>query len=488
MPLQTILNYKVLSVLGEGGMGVVYLAEHSTLERKVAIKILHTQYAQNPSIKERFINEAKILSKLNHPNIVTLYDFADQDNKLYLIMEYVEGMPMDDIIRKAISPLPESQIIPLFKQILGAFEYAHTQGIIHRDIKPSNIIIKDNLAPKILDFGIAKIIQTEHRLTKTGTKMGSVIYMSPEQVMGQDVDKRTDIYSLGITLFETLTNFNPYDSPTESEYSIQNRIITQPLPPLRQYNPNVSEKLEFTVNKATAKNPAQRFSDCREFIEALEGSGYAYNSSQKTVYNEPPQNYSPAFNSATSGYSPGIKPKKKNPLIYILSGIFFLIVIAVGIIIYLALNSNENVKDDKSKQEALQKKEDSLKKAEEKLNNKITPPPVSTENSTSMTSEPEQRVREFITSLGNQNFNNAFNIYKGYNGSYQVFSSSKGFGCISYTNIYSTETRSNSGSEAEVYASYRADDPCNKSGNYNIIFQMYKSGSDWYIRKYYVVK
>ena len=211
-----VLNYKIVKQIGEGGMGTVYLGKHTTLDRNVAIKVLLPEFARNTEIKERFINEARTLSKLSHQNIVTLYDFAELDGNLFLIMEYVEGLPLDDYLKQS-NTKDEFIATNIFIQILNGFEYAHNKGIVHRDIKPANIILSNEAVPKILDFGIAKIVQGDIRLTKTGMKMGSVLYMSPEQILGKDVDFRSDIYSLGITLYELLVGRNPYDYKSKSE-------------------------------------------------------------------------------------------------------------------------------------------------------------------------------------------------------------------------------------------------------------------------------
>jgi serine/threonine protein kinase len=156
--IKTLQNYRILSQIGEGGMGIVYLGEHISLKRKVAIKALHPNFSGNNTIRQRFINEGITLSNLNHPNIVILYDFIEQSDGLYLVMEYVEGNTLDNLLETRKEPVKEEEFIPIFKKILNAFQYAHSRGIIHRDIKPSNILLNQYLEPKILDFGIAKIV------------------------------------------------------------------------------------------------------------------------------------------------------------------------------------------------------------------------------------------------------------------------------------------------------------------------------------------
>ena len=267
---QIIQNYRIGKLIGEGGMGNVYLGSHNHIERKVAIKVLNPNLARNPEIRERFKNEAATLSKLHHPNIVELYDYVESPRGLFLMMEFAEGLPLDRYIQEITGPVPENKAVPLFDQILQGVAYAHERGVVHRDIKPSNIIINPDGKVKILDFGIAKIVNDpDHKLTKTGTKLGTVLYMSPEQVKGKDVDKRTDIYSLGITLFQILTGKCPYNDEL-SEYEVYKQIVEEPLPSARSIYPGVTHSMEMVIKKASEKNPDQRFSDCEEFRKAIE--------------------------------------------------------------------------------------------------------------------------------------------------------------------------------------------------------------------------
>jgi serine/threonine protein kinase len=264
-----ILNYRIEKLIGEGGMGNVYLGIHTHIGRKVAIKALNPNLAKNPDLKERFKNEASTLSQLHHPGIVSLYDYVETELGIFLVMEYVEGKQLDEYIQTVTGPIPEDKVIPLFCQILDGVSYAHQRNVIHRDIKPSNIIITQDGKAKILDFGIAKIISdTSHKLTKTGTKLGTVLFMSPEQVKGSELDKRTDIYSLGITLFQAITGKSPYDDQS-SEYEVYKKIVEEPLPDAKLFYVGVSRQMNEIIKKATAKNPDERYADCEEFKNAL---------------------------------------------------------------------------------------------------------------------------------------------------------------------------------------------------------------------------
>lgn len=268
-----VLNYRIDSKIGEGGMGSVYLASHLQMRRKAAIKALHPNLVNNAQIRERFRNEAEAMASLKHPNIIDLYDFLETNQGLFLIMEYIDGHQLDDYIRSVTGPLSEDRAIELFSKALDGFAYAHDRGVIHRDIKPSNLMMGSEGQVKILDFGIAKILNGANKgLTRTGSKMGTVLYMSPEQVKGQSVDRRSDIYSLGVTLFQILTGRPPYDEKTATEYEVYTQIVNSPLPRLRQFNPNASDRIQAVVDKATAKEPSARFQNALEFKQALLGS------------------------------------------------------------------------------------------------------------------------------------------------------------------------------------------------------------------------
>lgn len=265
-----VLQYTLERLLGEGGMGSVYLARHAQLDRKVAVKVLNANLVSNAHIRERFKNEAATLATLQHPGIVALYDYLEEPDGLYLIMEFVEGLPLQEYIRQVSGPVPETKAVLFFNQVLDAVGYAHRKGLVHRDIKPSNLMVAADETVKVLDFGIARLLnQTNHRLTQAGARLGTVLYMSPEQVKGEAVDQRSDVYSLGVTLFETLTGRPPYDENTLSEYEVYERIVNQPLPLARTFYPGVSDRMQALITKATAKNPADRFPDCAAFKEAL---------------------------------------------------------------------------------------------------------------------------------------------------------------------------------------------------------------------------
>lgn len=284
-----IANYKVISVLGEGGMGSVYLGQHIHVDKKAAIKSLHKRLLSNEQIKTRFLNEAKTMSGLKHPNIVELYDYEENDAGCFLIMEYVDGIPLDEYIIKESGPIATENAIKIFSGMLKGFAYAHKKKIVHRDVKPSNIIIsKDFKTVKILDFGIAKILDDNNRnLTKDGTQMGTVYYMSPEQVRGEALDKLSDIYSLGVTLFQMLTGINPY-AKYNTELDIYLEITKEPLPNVQSIYQFASQELNAIIQKATQKDKKDRFRTCEEFLEAINQLGNPTSSFGETTITTTP--------------------------------------------------------------------------------------------------------------------------------------------------------------------------------------------------------
>ena len=271
-----ILNYVILSELGKGGMGTVYLAQNKNMENdKVAIKVINSSMI-NDFTRQRLKEEAIILQKLSHTNIVAFKNFhIDEDNNVYLIMEYAEGLSLEDYIRKKHGLIVEKDSEEIFAPILDAFAYAHKNGVLHRDIKPSNIIITETedkdgnkvIIPKVLDFGIAKIF------SKTGTVkddlfVGTPSYMSPEQIKMEDLDERSDVYSLGVLLYHALTGKPPYDTSTMSQHQIEQSVVESPLKRMKEFYPYISDKIQSVVDKATSKDKQSRYKNCTEFKNA----------------------------------------------------------------------------------------------------------------------------------------------------------------------------------------------------------------------------
>ncbi|HWS87794.1 MAG TPA: serine/threonine-protein kinase, partial [Pyrinomonadaceae bacterium] len=268
---QVFGNYKIEQKLGEGGMGEVYRGVDMMLEREVAIKFLRPELASQQQVVERFRSEAVTLAKLNHPNIATLYSFMRQGDSFIMVLEFVRGVTLDHVIQQR-GAIPVESAIPIFCQMLDGIQEAHDFGIIHRDIKPANMMVTEKGTLKVLDFGIARILGTA-RMTRQGNIIGTIEYMSPEQVRGFETDARSDIYSLGMLLYEMLTARCPFDIQNEFEL-MKAQIEQYPVPP-RQLNPAIPEVVEQAVWKAIHKDPAQRFQSAAEFRAFLLNAGFA---------------------------------------------------------------------------------------------------------------------------------------------------------------------------------------------------------------------
>lgn len=197
---------------------------------------------------------------------MTLYDYIETENEICLVMEYVDGIDLSEMVLKHSGPISEDKLLPIFKQMLAGIGYAHKNNVIHRDIKPSNFIITKDGTVKVLDFGIAKLLEDDQQLTKTGMRLGTTTYMSPEQVDAGKVDHRTDIYSLGVTLFVLATGVSPYEGIT-SEFQVYNKIVNEPLPKASSVYPEVSPMVDRMIEKATEKDPNRRFQQCKEILE-----------------------------------------------------------------------------------------------------------------------------------------------------------------------------------------------------------------------------
>jgi serine/threonine protein kinase/tetratricopeptide (TPR) repeat protein len=261
---KTISHYKVVRKLGEGGMGEVYLAQDTKLDRQVALKFLCEQFASDRSFKARFKREARAAAALNHPNIITIHEVAEHEDRPFIAMEFVEGQSLKELI--AGKDLSIDKVTDLGIQISQGLAKAHQAGIVHRDVKPQNILIDKDGRARICDFGLAKL-KREVMLTKTGTTVGTVSYMSPEQGQGKEVDQRSDIFSLGVVLYEMVTGQLPFKG--EHEAAIVYSIVNEAAEPLARYKADVPEELQRIVDKALRKDPQTRYQSAADMVADL---------------------------------------------------------------------------------------------------------------------------------------------------------------------------------------------------------------------------
>lgn len=261
---QTIAHYKITAKLGSGGMGEVYLATDTNLDRKVAIKFLSADRASDPDARQRFLHEAKAQAMLSHANIATFLDVGEADGHAFLVMEYVEGKPLTQIAKDEKQSLPE--ILDLMIQVAEGLQAAHEHGIVHRDIKPENILVTTKRRVKITDFGLARW-KGATTLTKEGTRMGTAYYMSPEQAEGRRVDHRSDIFSLGVVLYELVCGRRPFEGDTEA--AIVYSVVSETPHPLARYCTAVPEELQRIVGKCLAKDPIRRYQHVDDMLTDL---------------------------------------------------------------------------------------------------------------------------------------------------------------------------------------------------------------------------
>jgi eukaryotic-like serine/threonine-protein kinase len=258
-------RYKVLTRLGSGGMADVYCAEDQQLGRKVALKLLHRRFAEDAEFVERFRREASAAAGLQHPNVVGVYDRGEWDGTYYIAMEYLPGRSLKDVIRQE-APIDPVRAIDITVQILKAARFAHRRGIVHRDLKPHNVMVDDEDRVKVTDFGIARAGASD--MTETGSIMGTAQYLSPEQAQGQAVSQSSDLYAIGVILFELLTGHVPFDA--ESAVTIALKHVSEAPPAPSMFDPSVPPALEAVVLWALEKDPAARPADADAFIHALE--------------------------------------------------------------------------------------------------------------------------------------------------------------------------------------------------------------------------
>jgi serine/threonine protein kinase len=344
-----ILHYKILEKLGEGGMGEVYKAQDTKLDRFVALKFLPSQMTASEAEKTRFIQEAKTASAMNHPNVCRIYDIQELDGQLFIVMEYIDGKTLKD----KLTNLSDKQKLEIGIQVAEGLAAAHEKGIVHRDIKPENIMIRKDGIVQIMDFGLAKLYTSSNvsRLTKAGTTMGTMGYMSPEQVQGLDVDHRTDIFSLGIVLYEMFAGESPFKGIHET--AVMYEIVNVDPPPVSTIKEGVDAELDEIILECLEKDKDDRYQSAKELAKDLRKIKKSSGHRQSRVYNVEtkslkPQPVTENISEKSGGFSVELLNHR-----YDLTKIFkvkyipwFLSLILLLILIYV-LFSTRNVKTDK---------------------------------------------------------------------------------------------------------------------------------------------
>lgn len=262
---ERIHNYEINAHLGQGGMGNVFKATDGMLGREVALKMLHPQLTVQPQFLERFKKEARILAQLLHPNIAVIYNFIEQGGNHFMVMEYVEGTSLDELL-KVYRALPAQFVVPVFIQALEGLQHAHRKNIFHRDVKPANLMLTSDATLKLMDFGIAKVAG-EQKMTQVNKIVGTIEFMAPELIEGKDASALSDIYSMGATLYELISGKIPFEGDTD--YNIMQSILKAKVKPPERLNPSIPKALNDIVLRALDKNPANRYPNAAAFQQAL---------------------------------------------------------------------------------------------------------------------------------------------------------------------------------------------------------------------------
>ncbi len=258
-------RYELEKLVGSGGMSNVFRAHDRLLERTVALKILHEQYTRDEDYVERFRREARAVAQLTHPNIVTVIDRGEQEGRQFIVFEYIDGENLKELTNRG--PLEVREAIRLSLQVARALSFAHERGLVHRDVKPQNVLLNEDRQAKVTDFGIARSLDV-HGVTQTGTVLGTSDYIAPEQARGQKVDPKTDIYSLGVVLYELLSGDVPYAG--DNFVAVAMRHVNEPVPSVIERRPDCPMRLDLAIQRAMSKDPEDRFESMADFVDELE--------------------------------------------------------------------------------------------------------------------------------------------------------------------------------------------------------------------------
>ncbi|MCL4529519.1 MAG: protein kinase, partial [Chloroflexi bacterium] len=324
--------YRIVEQLGQGGMATVYKAYHAALDRYVAVKALHPAFGEDPNFEVRFQREARLVAKLEHPNIVPVYDYAEHEHRPYLVMKFIEGDTLKARLNQG--PLTSTEISTVVDAVGAALAYAHKQGILHRDIKPSNVLLATDGQIYLADFGLARIAQSGESTLSSDMIMGTPQYISPEQAMGKkDLDEGTDIYSFGVMLYELVVGQVPFNADTP--FSIIHDHIYSPLPMPRAINPKVPESVERVLLKGLAKERADRYANIDAFVQAFKqawiNAGVPMQGTAITMKPRPGLKSAPAnaiANDVETVAAKGSKKKTRSPWPFVATGVLLVICLA----------------------------------------------------------------------------------------------------------------------------------------------------------------
>jgi serine/threonine protein kinase len=297
---RTIGQYHLIEPLGAGGMASIYRARRTADNREVAIKILPIHLAANETLRQRFMREARMASRLQHPYILPVYDFGEDDSVPYIVMKLIDGGTLADLIRYK-GPLPIRVVARVLTQVADALDHAHDQGVIHRDIKPENILFESNGHAYLGDFGIARIHEATGELTGQGGFLGTAAYASPEQCRGEELTSASDIYSLGIVLYEMLTGTQPFEGSTP--LAVMHQQISEPPPNPLKYRPELPVEITDVIRKALAKLPQVRYQSARAMCQSFHVALRRELGTQPFAENAPPIGPSPVFNKPAGTYA-----------------------------------------------------------------------------------------------------------------------------------------------------------------------------------------
>ncbi|MGN6202032.1 MAG: serine/threonine-protein kinase [Solirubrobacterales bacterium] len=359
----TLGDFEIVSVAGVGGMGVVYKAKQKSLDRDVALKVIREEIASETEFRERFMREARLAASVDHPNVVTVYDVGEEDDRLYLVMQWIDGSDVKEQLQDS-GRFPPKRAVAIGSQIAGALDALHSvSGLIHRDVKPANVLLRTVGGEEhayLTDFGIAKPPEALEHLTKTGSTVGTTGYLSPEQIQGGEAGPRSDLYALGCLVYEMLTGKPPFEG--ENELAVRWAHANDPRPLVSEAVPALGQRYDEFFAYALAVDPAERFGNGREFAEALTGAMTSESTTGATAVisqprtetkigpptplppgrrpQTPPPGYQPAYGYATPPPQP--RERSGNPLALILLAIVAVAGIAVGALAAAGVFSNDS--------------------------------------------------------------------------------------------------------------------------------------------------